>query len=396
MNTIAAGRRFERLILFPLLILFVLSLVFMNRQLLLAGRRMDSMVDSYEKTLQVWTRIRTLIVLGGRYNTQTPFDILDDLEKMRGWLATPEMGRLSRVSSIGPVLTDIQRELVSVPELFDVSANPQHFRKISRVDGGLSDIRSAIIGFRDKLHNGFAFLVQSQNFLILMLILVVMLQQGHRMRDKLKFDMAREMQGRIAWAHEEERNRIALDLHDEIAQELSWMRINLADRKIEPAILVVMDQLVKNVRDMSEYLRTPDFTTESFEDAVRDMIARAEGRTGIRFHFLPGTISPGLHQELYGHVYRIVQECVSNSQKHAGSCRVFIEIQEEENHLNCEYRDDGAGFDMDSDLWKENMGLRGIRNRVLMMDGNLSISSSPGKGMALRFRTPLGSKTGET
>jgi signal transduction histidine kinase len=396
MNTIAAGRRLERLILFPLLILFVLSLVLLNRQLLLAGRRMDSMVDSYEKSRQEWTRIRTVIILGGRYNTRTPVDVLGDLERMRSWLGTPELGRLSRFSSIALDLTDIQSELVLVPELFAVSADPQHILKITRIDDGLSDIRSAIVEFRDKLDRGFAFLVQSQTYLILMLVILVIMQQENRMRNKLKFRMAVEMQGRIVQAQEEERNRIALDLHDEIAQELSWMSINLVNRNVEPAFLVVMDQLVKNVRDMSEYLRAPDFSTESFNDAVRDMIALTEGRSGIKARFLPRTISSGLRPVLYGHVYRITQECLSNSQKHAGSCRVFIEIQEDENLLYYEYRDDGAGFDMESDLWKENMGLRGIRNRILMMEGSLSISASPGKGMALRFRTHLGSKTGET
>ena len=114
MNTTAGRMRFGRQILVPILILFILSLVPLHRQLLMAGLRMNSLIDGFENTLYEWTRIRTFIILGGGSGIIIPEDVRGDLEKIRGWLDVPELERLSRFSSLEVVLSGLESELMSV------------------------------------------------------------------------------------------------------------------------------------------------------------------------------------------------------------------------------------------------------------------------------------------
>ena len=164
-------------------------------------------------------------------------------------------------------------------------------------------------------------------------------------------------------------------------------RMNLAKKNTEIGQLEVFDKLISKIRDLSQSLRTPDFTSEFFDDAVRDLIITVENRSLIKVKYISGNKIPVANPEIYGHLYRVIQECLTNAAKHAGSCRVFIELQEEDNAVYFVYRDEGRGF-KDEGL-ETGLGLKGIRNRVLMMNGELDLKTGQGKGLKLQCRIPL-------
>ncbi|MDT8298989.1 MAG: ATP-binding protein, partial [Spirochaetaceae bacterium] len=152
--------------------------------------------------------------------------------------------------------------------------------------------------------------------------------------------------------------------------------------------------LLYKIRELSFGLRTPDFNIEFFDDALHDMIDRVENRSSIRVVYLPGKRTPDQSPDIYGHLYRILQECLNNAVRHAGSSRVFVEIQEENGSVYFEYRDDGRGFDVETAMKEGRLGLRGIRNRVSLCGGSSEIESIPGKGTVLRCRLPLKKSSG--
>jgi len=343
---------------------------------------MDDLLDRYTRVAVDWNIARFLLEISSEIDGEDSESLTEKLDNIKLWLNSPEFGRMSSFSDISEQVSVLQKELESI-----ISGSGES--SMDDVTDSLTAVYIQLMDFRDRLDGGVSFLLLTQVFLILLLIIIITFAMEDRSRQRMEMEASRRIQIEVNKAQEEERNRIALDLHDDIAQELSWMRMDLVKGDFKISQMAVFDKLISRVRDMSQGLRMPDFTTEFFNDAVRDLVVSAEHRSSVLVKYLPGPIFPDVNPEIYGHLYRIIQECLTNAAKHAGLCKAFIELQEEDNRVYLEYRDDGTGF-IYGDMGKDNrMGLKGIRNRVVMMDGEMSISAMPGRGMNLQCRIPL-------
>lgn len=350
---------------------------------------MDVLIDGYERNILVWTQTRIILESSDINNVVHQAELVENIETIKFWVDSEELGRMRQFTELSEPVDYLLLHLNHIKEIYNLSSDSKRQDQLSIVDDKFKVIRATLGEFRRRLDEGFAFLIQAQVFLILMLMILIVIAMQDRTRQRINLEASRRIQSEIARAQEEERNRIALDLHDDIAQELSWIRLRMADSDTNPDQLDIVDNMIGKIRNISLNLRTPDFQTEFFDDVVKDLIIAAEQNSKLQIRYISGSKHPGDQPEIYGQLYRIIQECLNNARKHAGDCRVFIEIQEEAKIVYLEYRDDGKGFDIADTKDKRRLGLPGIRNRVRMMDGKLEVRASPGKGLNLSCSIPV-------
>jgi signal transduction histidine kinase len=377
------------LIPFLLMLLLFPSFIILNQEFLAATRHVDDLLDDYEHLYDEWIKTRIPLEFSQSLSFADRTMLIANLEELVKWADSEELARMKQFTALSEHsnllhhhVSEIVSELWRTPDRIQPDL-------ITDVNMDLRAIREILGDYRNKLDDGFSFLVQAQVILILLLMILIIIALEDRTRQRVDIESSRRIQMETAGAQDEERNRIALDLHDGIAQELSWMRMNMAKQKSEVIQLDLIDSMIARIRDMAQNLRTPDFQSEFFDDAIRDLVIAVEQRSELTIKYLPGNKHPQVQPEIYGQLYRIIQECLNNARKHAGPCRVFIEIQEEAKVVYFEYRDDGVGFDLADSGGHERLGLKGIRNRVLMLRGEMNIKSLPGNGLTLICRIPL-------
>ncbi len=220
-----------------------------------------------------------------------------------------------------------------------------------------------------------------------------------RMRVALKESMVRQLLARTLTAQEHERRRVARELHDETSQSLAalLMRLRTAlatapSKELEDAVALAVRTL-DDVHRMIVDLRPSVLDDLGLESAISwyaDKHLKSRG-IAVRCEFadLHGRLPPQ-HETA---VFRVVQEAISNIDRHARAESVLIQASTRDHHLVVEVEDDGAGFDerafVTPDRAGRGWGLLGMRERVEMLGGRLDIHSAPGKGTHLLVEVPL-------
>ncbi|WP_300672272.1 histidine kinase [Desulfoluna sp.] len=215
----------------------------------------------------------------------------------------------------------------------------------------------------------------------------------------------RNLTRELVMAQEGERQRIAYDLHDNVAQELATLKIScdtLVDagrrspRELEKTVTGFSDILqhsINTVREMAYALQPPNTDKMSLVDAIYNYCEEFKQRFGICVDFH----TAGMHnvvpdREHNHHIQRIIQEALTNVWKHAGAQRVVIRLVAAHPHVILRIDDDGKGFDvarrMEEGDWEKRMGLKGMENRARLIKGRARIESTPGEGTRLCFEIP--------
>ena len=208
---------------------------------------------------------------------------------------------------------------------------------------------------------------------------------------------------RLESAREDERKRIARELHDEMGQLLSAAKINLqtlgglpeeTQAKQVDGTVELVDQLLTHVRALSLDLSPPFLDEVGLGPALQGYLAALGERSGIEIDV---EIEPELGEfgrEMTIHAFRLVQEATTNVIRHADVGRADIRIRRGQRSLEASIKDDGRGFDVEEVLARSkrglHLGLLGMRERAKSLGGELTIDSRPGAGTEIRFRLPLG------
>jgi signal transduction histidine kinase len=199
-------------------------------------------------------------------------------------------------------------------------------------------------------------------------------------------------------AREEERRRIARELHDEIGQNLTGIRLSLERAAREPPnradtsraqALALTNDLIGRVRDLSLDLRPAMLDDLGLLAALEWHFERYTDQFKIKVEFEhAGLEQRRFDPEIETAVYRIVQEALTNVARHAGVDKVEVEIRADEATFVARVKDLGGGFDPDSA--STTVGLSGMRERARTLSGRLTIDSAPGSGTLLTVEFPLG------
>jgi two-component system sensor histidine kinase UhpB len=204
------------------------------------------------------------------------------------------------------------------------------------------------------------------------------------MIDRLESER-RESALRALAAQEAERRRIALELHDEVGQALTAAMLRLDSAEVDEAREGLRAAL-EEVREIARRLRPEALDDLGLTNALRALVATL-GR-GAHLDVTP-QIDPGLpsltaEQELV--VYRVAQEALTNAVRHSNAATVRFRLEAGEQEVILSVEDDGEGF---ASAASEGSGLRGMRERALLVRGRLEIDSAPARGTSVRLRVPV-------
>jgi signal transduction histidine kinase len=196
---------------------------------------------------------------------------------------------------------------------------------------------------------------------------------------------------------EEERTRLARELHDELGQALTAIRIDLAALKTAPGrewqsidgILSLVDETIRAVRRISSELRPGILDHLGLVAALEWAAEEFQTRTGIECKVSLPETNPAIDPERATALFRIFQETLTNIARHAGATEARVGLSLENGHVSLEVRDNGRGISADQLAASGSLGILGMRERTLLLGGEFTIAGDPGSGTTVRVRIPI-------
>jgi PAS domain S-box-containing protein len=219
-------------------------------------------------------------------------------------------------------------------------------------------------------------------------------------RAALERDLAerRALLAHLVAAGEEERRRIAEDIHDDSIQAITaaGMRLQILRRTLEdPKQLGLLDELeqtiqlsISRLRHLLFELRPPVLDNEGLSAALEMYLAELEGQTGIDYRF-EDSLRSQPSEDIRVILYRIAQEALTNARKHAQATRVTVSLEESEGGYVVRVADDGVGFSPGTvQPTPGHLGLASMRERATLAGGWLRIDTAPGRGTTIELWLP--------
>ncbi|RPH92674.1 MAG: sensor histidine kinase [Lysobacterales bacterium] len=225
-----------------------------------------------------------------------------------------------------------------------------------------------------------------------LLVGALMLQSRRRRRAELA---SRDLSSRLINAHEEERRRIARELHDDLSQRLARLSIDASYVAANPDTGAARDVLKnmqpelvrvsKDVHDMSYRLHPSLLQDLGLAAALRSECDRLRRHSTAVIVDRIGELTLPLSQEAALCVYRIAQEALHNAIRHARAATIEIALENGAEGLDIRVRDNGQGFETAGAKSHAGLGLSSMRERARLVDGSLQILSRPGQGTTVSF-----------
>jgi PAS domain S-box-containing protein len=209
----------------------------------------------------------------------------------------------------------------------------------------------------------------------------------------------RHLSRRLVDVQENERRVIARELHDEIGQSLTALKImvgqaiRLPDNKTKESLIEaegLVSELLKQVRQLSLDLRPSMLDDLGLLPTLLWHFERFSSQTGIKINFQHKGLGKNLSGEINTTVYRIIQEALTNIVRYAGVTEAAVNINNINGILSIQVEDEGRGFNPDELDAKSSTGLSGMRERVLLLEGKLTLETSPGNGTRILVELPVG------
>jgi two-component system, NarL family, sensor histidine kinase UhpB len=215
----------------------------------------------------------------------------------------------------------------------------------------------------------------------------------------------RDVAARALNAEEEERKRIARELHDETAQSLAALLIRLRlardmDDPTERAALIEELRLqltaaLEGIRRFARGLRPPALDELGLGPAIESHLRVVSETMGLPVRLEAEPLDHALWPQAELALYRIVQEALSNVVRHAGATRATVRIRRENGFVAVTVEDDGKGFDPAEVLGRDGggLGLHGMQERASYLGGRVTVESEPGRGTRVRAEIPMAEAT---
>lgn len=221
----------------------------------------------------------------------------------------------------------------------------------------------------------------------------------HRRRLRRAEGAARELSGRLINVHEEERSRLARELHDDVTQRLAVLAIdagrgerNATTRADSAAMHDIREELVRlsaDVHSLSYQLHPSILEDLGLADALQaecDRFARLEQiPVEVDAEEIPDSLSP----EVALGLFRVTQEALRNIGRHAGAARVRVSVRQKHGRLHLSVKDDGSGFDAGALRVRPSLGLASMRQRIELIGGKLAIETARNQGTTILAWVPL-------
>lgn len=195
-------------------------------------------------------------------------------------------------------------------------------------------------------------------------------------------------QGLVA-SVEDERKRVSQELHDEIGQLLTALRIHLRSGSSERASAdEILDELFARVRDISTSLRPPMLDDLGLGPALSWYCQRFTARTGVDVNLMISGLDRRYAPSVELVIFRVIQESLTNIARHAATPRARVAVRGGSGYVKCLVLDQGKGFHPQQ-VGQQASGLTGMRGRAASVGGRLFLSSIPGRGTRISLMIPI-------
>ena len=202
-------------------------------------------------------------------------------------------------------------------------------------------------------------------------------------------------------AQEQERGRIARELHDDINQRLAILQIDLShlqERPVQSApdlrsrlenLRLRLSKLSSDVQAMSHRLHSSKLEYLGLVVACKSFCKEVAERQNVDIDFQANGLPRTLPEDISLAVFRVLQESLQNAIKHSGSRTFDVHLADVSGELLLRIRDEGVGFDVNAAMDAHGLGLISMRERVALVKGTISITSKPGSGTQIEVRVPM-------
>lgn len=197
---------------------------------------------------------------------------------------------------------------------------------------------------------------------------------------------------------EKERTRIATDLHDQLGLILSTVKLqasvltpaNDGDRKIVSTMKAHIDSMLGDIRTICNNLRPGVLHQHGFYQAITALVNSINDTSAIKISLRVKGNKRSMHMDMEIHVYRILQEILTNVLKHSGATEVKLGIEQHGGKLTLQVQDNGRGFEPQVIFAQQRgLGLQNIINRVELLKGDIDIHSKVNEGTTYKIEIPI-------
>ena len=212
-------------------------------------------------------------------------------------------------------------------------------------------------------------------------------------------DELRLLTGRLMTAQDDERRRIARDLHDDLSQRLAYLAMDLGKLATKPSAKEFVPDLrplqlravdaAETVRRISHQLHPAVIDDIGLEGAMEQYCEEFEERAGIATEFTSRDVPESLPREVASSIYHIFQECLRNVSKHSKTDAVLVNLTVVDNVLRLAVKDRGVGLSKERAGGEVTIGILGMKERAHLLNGTLTIASQAGMGTEVSVEVPL-------
>jgi len=211
-----------------------------------------------------------------------------------------------------------------------------------------------------------------------------------------------ELMAKLFTAQEEERRRIACDLHDDHCQRITALILEASAmekliRTVMPSLVprisgfkIKLSEILDDFRHMTHELHPRHLDTVSLACSMRTYIKEFSEYTGLAIEFQEHGMRTHLPMPITICLYRLLQESLGNIRKHANANHVGVRLSDANNQIELQVSDDGSGFDFADK--KHGLGLTSMQERVRPLRGQVTFESTPGRGTVVAVRIPVPSE----
>lgn len=234
---------------------------------------------------------------------------------------------------------------------------------------------------------------------VITLLFALVLLNRNRLRQKHRYlkELNRQQKaqaGAVMETQEQERKRIAEDLHDSLGHLLSTVKMNLQTlpdmhRQLVEHPLRLVNQAASEIRDITFNLMPRTLEEEGLAAALHELAEKTNRPGSLRVELqIHGMEVVRLERQVEFNIYRIIQEAVNNILKHAGAREITIQLIRHDDQFSIMIEDDGNGFNTD-DAGRSGRGIRNISTRSAWLNGTADFDSAPGRGTTVTVSIPI-------
>ena len=212
----------------------------------------------------------------------------------------------------------------------------------------------------------------------------------------LEIQYQREQLHAVIVTQEEERKRIAQDLHDDISSKLNIVSLNshllsspnlteAETNEITETIINLTAKALENSRKIAHNLLPPVFEKFGLDAGVRELCDEFESSKAVKVHYENQINFKESELDRHLHIFRVLQELMNNSLRHGKATEIWIRFHTENGIQCCNYKDNGVGFDVEKCENQKGLGMKNMDSRISFLDGTIEIDSEIGNGISVVF-----------